>query len=53
MKLTCDHCKKDMGEVRDGRMRNGMVVYCKQCNALIKRMFGKNDMPDFLKGLFK
>lgn len=55
MKLTCDHCKKDMGEVRDGKLRNGMVVYCKQCNDLIKRMFSNkgNDMPDFFKGLFR
>lgn len=56
MKLTCEHCQKDMGVIRDGKLRNGMVVYCKQCNDLIKRMMtaGKNvDMPDFLKGLFR
>lgn len=54
MKLTCEHCNKDMGEVRDAKLRNGMVVYCQQCNDLINRMIanGKSDVYQMKKRAF-
>lgn len=59
--LTCAHCNKDMGILRDAKVRKGMVIYCRECNELIRQVLrlGKRptanspDVPDFLKGLFK
>lgn len=55
--LFCANCKKDMGILRDARIRIGMVMYCRECNQKIERLFsiGKQatEPPDFLKGLFK
>lgn len=32
MKINCEKCKKDLGEIRDGSLRKGMVYLCKECN---------------------
>lgn len=60
-KLNCAKCNKDMGVLRDARIRTGMVVYCRECDALVQQAFmqlaknleGRTEMPDFLKGLFR
>lgn len=59
--LTCAHCHKDMGILRDAKVRNGMMVYRRECHEVIQQVLrlGKRqaanspDVPDFLKGLFK
>lgn len=58
-KLTCKCCGKDMGEIRDARLRLGMVVYCATCDAVIERLLNRKEqeaeyggMPDFMRGLF-
>lgn len=55
--LFCANCKKDMGILRDARIRTGMVVYCGECNQKIERLFSlvkqTTEPPDFLKGLFR
>lgn len=35
MNLECAGCGKHMGEVLDGRLRNGMAIYCAPCNVEI------------------
>jgi len=30
--LRCAGCNKYCGEVRDAKLRNGLVVYCKECD---------------------
>lgn len=32
MELHCKSCGKYMGTIRDGSIRNGMVVQCKPCD---------------------
>lgn len=59
--LTCAHCHKDMGILRDARVRKGMVVYCRECDELMQQVLRlakrppdySPDLPDCLKGLFK
>lgn len=58
--LKCK-CGKHMGILRDAKIRNGMVVYCAECNAEMWRKLARADcyipcdadMPDFLKGIFR
>lgn len=38
--LHCANCHKDMGVLRDARVRNGMVVYCAECNTSIQLLLG-------------
>lgn len=46
-----------MAILRDAKVRNGMVVYCEQCNKKMQYMLklavpaGKY-MPDFMRGIF-
>lgn len=52
--LNCERCGKHMAELRDAKVRNGMVVYCKECNfmvnAVLKKIRKDAEIPDFLKG---
>ena len=42
-KIHCKHCNKFMGELRDASIRNGMVVYCKECDSAIQlQLVGKS-----------
>lgn len=58
--IECAGCRKYMGTLRDAKVRNGMVVYCQECDARNKRLLflaqatadPKNGMPDFMRGLF-
>lgn len=59
--LTCAHCHKDMGILRDARVRKGMVVYCRECDEVMRQVLRlakrpatpSPDVPDFFKGLFR
>ena len=67
IKLYCSRCGKFMAEVRDASIRNGMVVYCADCDKPqtyftsklqddIRNVRGRNtsyDATDFLQGIFK
>ena len=56
--LYCAGCGKHMATVRDARIRDGMVVYCRDCDGRNKRLlYGamastSRDVPDFMRGLF-
>jgi len=47
-----------MATVRDAKIRDGMVVYCKVCDVRNKRLLASGrdgasrDVPDFMRGLF-
>jgi hypothetical protein len=59
--LKCGGCGKHMATLRDAKVRNGMVVYCQQCDTINKRLqalagcsaSSKASVPDFMRGLFK
>jgi hypothetical protein len=61
--LICELCKKDMGEIELGKIRNHAIILCKYCwdkakiaieMAEMARSQAKDyDMPDFMKDLFK
>lgn len=60
--LNCKICKKEMGVIEKGKIRNGFIVLCDGCwnkaeTAIQMAELAKNqsknyDMPDFLRGLF-
>ena len=55
--LYCATCGKHMATVRDARIRDGMVVYCRDCDVRNKllasgRDGASRDVPDFMRGLF-
>ena len=57
--LNCTLCRKDMGVIRDGKVRGNMVVYCAPCNAEMRRVLNDSqrgerasDLPDILHRLF-
>ena len=59
--IECKCCGKHMGTLRDAKIRNGMVVYCQECDERAQRMLRmaaragagqKYDVPDFMRGLF-
>lgn len=58
--LVCNGCGKDMGTLRDAKIRNGMVVYCSLCDEQIQLMKAqhsphnnsKHDIPDFMRSIF-
>lgn len=59
--LTCAHCRKPMGEIRDATLRVGLAVLCAPCaeellpvkeTASSSEGPGIGDIPDFLKSLF-
>ncbi len=58
--IECAGCRKHMGTLRDAKVRNGMVVYCQECDTRNKRLLllaqatatHKDGMPDFMRGLF-
>jgi phage FluMu protein Com len=52
LNLHCDKCGKYMGEVRDAKLRTGMVVYCAPCNELLRKPASPASIPDFMSGLF-
>lgn len=59
LKLNCTLCKKDMGVIRDGKVRENMIVYCAVCDASMRRELedarrgGRaGDVPEFLRGIF-
>lgn len=56
-KIHCNKCNALMGELRDARVRNDLVVYCGACNENLKNIqkaaYAKNDIPDFLKGMLR
>lgn len=52
--LTCAGCDKHMATLRDAKVRNGMVVYCSECNRKLHILSARavdNTIPDFLSGL--
>jgi len=56
--LNCQLCKRHMATLRDANVRNGMVVYCKECDYKVKSLLSKHDkpkaeMPDFFSRIFK
>lgn len=63
MKIHCDECMKYLGEIRDAKLRNGIVYQCAECakqarqaSAYLRMQKASrkgDDMPDFLRGLFR
>lgn len=59
--LHCAGCGKPMATLRDARVRNGMVVYCAECNAAMQRLVRMataasdpmRGAPDFMRDLFR
>lgn len=52
--LYCNNCHTTLAVIRDGKIKKGMVCYCKECNTLRGMMKTKApDMPDFFKDIFK
>lgn len=56
--LFCKQCDKNMGILRDAKIRDGMCVYCKECDGKIQSLMAiyKNrthDVPEFFKGMFR
>ena len=52
--LECLFCRANMASIRDGRVRNDIVILCRKCfDKLSPRPTGDGDVPDFLKGLFR
>lgn len=51
--LTCNNCGTTLAVIRDGKIRKGMVCYCRECDTM-RGMIGKPkaDMPDFFKEIF-
>ncbi len=55
--LYCARCNKNMAELRDAKIRNGIVVYCKLCAVVIevaliesdRKSWAHSDIPDFFK----
>ena len=48
MKIQCNKCKKDMGEILTGsRLRNGIVYLCEQCMDKYKVF---EDLADYGRG---
>jgi hypothetical protein len=55
--LECAGCNKHMGDLRDASVRQGMVVYCCECDAMMQTFIArtvarKNDVPDFMRTFF-
>lgn len=58
--IKCAGCRKHMCTLRDAKVRIGMVVYCKECDARNKHLLelarstaaSDYGMPDFMRGLF-
>lgn len=53
--LYCNTCHTTLAVIRDGKIKKGMVCYCKECEAIRNLQCNKTkvDMPDFLKDIFK
>jgi hypothetical protein len=55
--LTCNQCGNTVAVIRDGKIKKGVVCYCKECEAM--RTLAKQpkvempDIPDFLRGFCK
>lgn len=53
--LTCNNCGIHLAVIRDGKIRKGMVCYCRECDTM-RGMLNKNkpaEMPEFFKDIFK
>lgn len=53
--ILCNHCGVLVAKIRDAKLKKGIVMYCKECNATINLLMNKSkpvDMPDFFKGIF-
>lgn len=48
--LYCQSCGKHLATLRDAKVRNGMVVYCGQCNDRLHPR--PAEMPEFFKKIF-
>ncbi len=50
--LFCARCGKHMATLRDAKVRNGMVVYCRECDPRLHRP-ETGSMPEFMKEFFE
>ena len=52
--INCSNCKKDMGEIRDARLRKGIVYLCDGCHSFmqdcVKRLAAKTDKDHYGQG---
>ena len=59
-KIYCSECKTPLGEVRDAKLKKGMVHLCSKCESARKLLKaaagikgGSNPMADMFGGMFK
>ena len=59
MKISCEGCGLDLGEIREGSLRKNIVFLCKNCNTkrvaleLQKKNERKPDIMEMFDGIFK
>lgn len=49
MKIYCCECGTYCGEIRDAKLRKNLKFICNGCHSNGET----NDVPDFLKGIFR
>jgi hypothetical protein len=61
IELCCSDCGKHMATLRDAKVRDGIVVYCRECDERNKMRLRianteqpyPHDVLDFLRGFFR